>query len=449
MIRFRAIVSKLGIDRAIAYSSGSRILSGVTGLLTILFISECLSDVEQGFYYTFGSIIALQVFFELGLTNILTQFVAHENAHILWKNYKISSGANRNISRLGYLLKFTKKWYFIISLLFLFILIIGGIYFFVTYSPDNDYYLWMYPWLLVSSATAINLFVTPFLAILDGIGRINDTSKIKFYQQLIIPAVTWPMLTMGGGLYVVGIGQWCSVIFVIVYIRLSKLWVSLREINKIRIIEKVNYLHEIFPYQWKIALSWASGYFVFQLFNPVLFATSGPIIAGQMGMSLTAINGIAAFATSWISTKVPRFSELIALKQYNILDTLFNVTMRQLSIICGGMLISLFIFIVYINYMEFPIASRFLNIYPFVLLEIAVFANQHGNGWATYLRCHKKEPLLINSIVGAIACGLSTIILGKLYGVIGMTLGYCILRVSLTLWNYTVYKKKKACWHIL
>lgn len=99
--------------------------------------------------------------------------------------------------------------------------------------------------------------------------------------------------------------------------------------------------------------------------------------------------------------------------------------------------------------MEFPIASRFLNIYPFVLLEIAVFANQHGNGWATYLRCHKKEPLLINSIVGAIACGLSTIILGKLYGVIGMTLGYCILRVSLTLWNYTVYKKKKACWHIL
>ena len=34
------------------------------------------------------------------------------------------------------------------------------------------------------------------------------------------------------------------------------------------------------------------GYFIFQLFNPVLFATEGAVVAGQMGMTLAALNGI-------------------------------------------------------------------------------------------------------------------------------------------------------------
>lgn len=447
MNKLKRILKKIGVDTSIAYSSGSKILTGGSGFITIFFISLFLNEEEQGFYYTFGSIIALQVFFELGLTNIVTQFIAHENAHIIWENDHITGGDTLHISRLGHMLKFTKKWYSIITLLFFISILSGGIWFFYRYSPSSDYHLWIGPWMLVVSATAVNLFITPFLAILDGIGKIAQTSKIKFYQQLIIPIITWGAFICHGGLYVVGIGQWCAVIIVIILIKRSELWQTLKEINTINISEKIDYLKEVFPYQWKIALSWASGYFVFQLFNPILFATSGPIVAGQMGMSLTAINGIGAFATSWIATKVPIFSKLIALKNYSELDYLFNKTMKQLSIICGTMLIVFLCFIIVINYFDLPIASRFLGILPFTLLEIAVFANQHGNGWATYLRCHKREPLLINTIVGAITCGLSTVVLGKLYGVIGMVGGYCVLRIILTFWNYTVYKHKKLEWH--
>jgi len=442
-----SLVNRIGIDKSIAYSSGSKLISGSTGLLSIIFITIFLTEEEQGFYYTFGSIIALQVFFELGLTNIITQFVAHENAHIIWENNKILSGDEVSISRLGHMLKFTKKWYTIISIIFLFFILLCGIWFFDKYSPSSDYKIWLSPWILVTSATALNLFITPFLAILDGTGHIKDTSRIKFFQQLIVPIATWTSFVMGAGLYVVGIGQWCSVILTLILIFRSKLWNILIEINKIGITERIDYLKEVFPYQWKIALSWISGYFVFQLFNPILFATSGPIVAGQMGMSLTAINGIASFATSWISTKVPVLSHYIALKEYSTLDVIFNKTMKQLSMVCGVMLFALFCFVVVLNYFHLPLASRFLDLLPFLLLEISIFANQHGNGWATYLRCHKKEPLLVNSIVGAITCGLSTIFLGKYYGVIGMTSGYCILRIFLTYWNYSVYKSKKKTWH--
>ena len=70
------ITQKLGIDKAIFYFLLSRGLSISTALFTVFFIAKNLSPEEQGFYYTFGSIVALQVFFELGLTGIITQFVA-------------------------------------------------------------------------------------------------------------------------------------------------------------------------------------------------------------------------------------------------------------------------------------------------------------------------------------------------------------------------------------
>ena len=78
----RSIAKKIGMDKSIAYSSGARIVQGFTGVVSVFFITSFLTGVEQGFYYTFGSILALQVFFELGLTGIMTQYVAHEASHL-------------------------------------------------------------------------------------------------------------------------------------------------------------------------------------------------------------------------------------------------------------------------------------------------------------------------------------------------------------------------------
>ena len=61
----RRIAQRIGIDKAIAYTSGARIVQGVSGVGTMFFLSTFLTGVEQGFYFTFGSILALQVFFEL------------------------------------------------------------------------------------------------------------------------------------------------------------------------------------------------------------------------------------------------------------------------------------------------------------------------------------------------------------------------------------------------
>ena len=118
------IKNKIGIDKSIAYTSGSRIIQGFTGAASVFFITTFLTGIEQGFYYTFGSILALQVFFELGLTGIMTQYVAHEVSHLQLIENCYYEGELKYQSRLASLVHFCVKWYSVLAvLIFVFLMI--------------------------------------------------------------------------------------------------------------------------------------------------------------------------------------------------------------------------------------------------------------------------------------------------------------------------------------
>lgn len=446
------IAQRIGMDKSIAYSSGARIIQAFTGIVSIIFISKFLTGLEQGFYYTFGSIVAIQVFFELGLTGIITQYVAHEASHLTLNNQLQFEGEEKYRSRLGSLLRFSVKWYAIISILLLIVLIIVGFIFFEQYDKSEGAVSWRIPWILISIGTAIKLFQSPLTSLLMGIGKVKEMCKIGFYQQIILPTSAWIGLTCGFKLYVVGISTILAALIWNIYVSRTSMQRILINLWKERITERIQYMQEIFPYQWKIALSWISGYFIFQLFNPVLFATEGAVVAGQMGMTLAILNGIQALSLSWLNTKVPLYSQLIALKDYHQLDKIFKLMLKQMTSIYFFLLCIMLIGIWGIRYLniylgEEPLGNRFLPYIPMILMMISLFINQFINAWATYLRCHKKEPFLIFSICGGIACSLSTFILGKYLGLIGVTTGYCSISVALLPWGYYIYKTKKNEWH--
>lgn len=77
------------MDGAIAYSSAARIIQAVANLLTIFFIATLLSSDEQGYYYTFASVVGIQVFFELGFTGIMTQRQQIEKEQLLYDLYSV------------------------------------------------------------------------------------------------------------------------------------------------------------------------------------------------------------------------------------------------------------------------------------------------------------------------------------------------------------------------
>jgi O-antigen/teichoic acid export membrane protein len=442
----------LGLDKTIVLNIFSRIIQGTSGLIILYFIARHLSKEEQGYYFTFSSILAIQVFFELGLTGIITQYVAHENAHLKWTEKNNVIGNQESISRLSSLLRLIVKWYTLISLILFVTLILAGFIFFGSLNKNNLEIQWKNPWILLSIFTSISFLVSPILAFFEGLQKIYEVIKIRLIQQIINIGLYILFLNYDFKLYSAPIASILSFIVIPLWITkksnlriLKEIWINLS-------FSKINYLKEIFPFQWKIALSWVSGYFIFQLFNPVLFATEGPVIAGKMGMTLTVLNSIYALTFSWMSTKVPTFSRYIALRQFRRLDILFYKTLKQSASINGiGLILLLFIIMILQHYqvkiLNVSVSDRFLQ-YPFLIYMIVPFFFNHLiASWATYLRCHKKEPMLFQSIVIGSLCAFSTFYFGYKYGLYGITFGYMIVSFISLIWGYLIFISKKKEWH--
>jgi len=443
--------SKIGIDKTIGYTLSAKTIQAVGSIVSLSLIALFLSKEEQGFYYTFGSILAIQMFFELGFNSIITQYAAHESAYI--SKYEISTNEIelKAQSRLSSLLRFCIKWFSILSIgLFITLLVVGNV-FFKKYGHGINVN-WQLPWLFLVINTCFAFVLSPLLSFLEGIGRIKDMSKIRLIQQTVNLIVLWTMLSLDGKLYSAPIAGMCSLLVAFIILLFSDFRTILIKIWNLIDKWKVNYKNEIFPFQWKIAISWISGYFIFQLFNPVLFATDGAVVAGQMGMTLAVLNGLQSLSMSWISTKVPLFSNLIALKNFKRLDEIFKTTLKQsVSILALGLFI-MFLCIYFIRYFHIIvngmlIGERFLDYLPMFLMMAALILNQFSFSWASYLRCHKQEPYLLMSIVTGVLCILSTIFIGKYFGVIGITLGYFLITFCSVIWAYRTFLRKKHEWH--
>jgi O-antigen/teichoic acid export membrane protein len=446
------ILQKIGIDKSIAYTSSGRIIGGLGGVVTTLFIAQFLSKEEQGFYYTFSSVLAIQVFFEMGMNGIMTQYVAHEQSHLEWNGLKLV-GDYKYRSRLSSLLHFTIKWYMVIAILYFAALQIAGFYFFDKFDNSEGSVSWKTPFFLLTISSAINLFLAPLFCFLEGLGKVKEVAKYRFFQQVLGYAIVWGSFFFGAKLMTPAINSLTWVGIAIGAFMFSNFGKILRNIWTTKVTEKIRYSTEIFPFQWKIAMSWISGYFIFQLFNPILFATEGAVVAGQMGMTLNVLNAISSLSLAWTSTKIPKYSGLIEMKKYGELDSLFFKTTNQAALVNASCLLAFFIVVFAIRHFHVLIFSlylgdRFLDWLPMILMMIPIFTNQYINAWATYLRCHKKEPFLVQSVVMGLLCMVSALTLGKYFGLYGLCIGYCSLNVLVsTPWGLYTFVTKRKDWH--
>jgi O-antigen/teichoic acid export membrane protein len=431
-------VKYLGLDSTVLFTVLSRAIQASGGLFSIFLVLKFLSKDEQGYYYTFLSLLSIQIFFELGLSNIIVQYVAHEFATVSDEDLNISDPGK--LSKLSSLLHFFTKWYFILGIVLSGGLIITGIIFFRNFGLVKGID-WMAPWVILSISTGIMFITTFFLAFIEGLGRIKMVAKIRFIQQLFNVGSTCFLLITGAKLYTSGLSTLLVALVLIGFIAAKPVRGLLYQIWIVPPNDAFNYMEDIFPYQWRIAISWVGGFLIFQMFNPVLFAYSGAKAAGQMGATLAVLNGIISLSLSWVSTKVAFWSRLIALKNGEELNRSFKSTLFQSSAIN---LLAILVFYVAIKFVgpHFPdVANRFIPAFLLALFASTFFFNNIINCWATYLRCFKKEPFLIQASIVGILSGLSTYFLGKYYSLSGLIWGYFLITVLISLpLSYYIFK---------
>jgi hypothetical protein len=444
----KRIVSLTGLNRAIGFSLLTRGWQVIAGPISILLVTKFFSPEEQGFYYTFSSILALQVLFELGLAFVIQQFSSHEFASLTWGNKGQVNGAEVAVARFYAVIERSVVWYCWVALMLIVLILPFGLYFFSGQAEHAPLVAWRYAWTLLVFSAALYVPLIPVLAAIEGSGEVARVNKLRLIQVAAANLATWIAIASGAGLFstlsvfavnaLVGY-TWVARNYPLLLAQLRKKW-------GVEATKHFSWMREVWPMQWRIAVSWISGYVIFQLFTPILFYYQGPAVAGRMGISLVIANLTITFAQVWLQTNTPQMAQAVARKDWHELDRVFaRVFWQSTAVVCIGSILVLagLYFIA-----KFPLGQRFLPLQDMTCL-LAAFALSHVIGaFAYYLRVHKQEPFMQLSVIGAILVGSSLWFFGRTYGSSGMALSLLVINLAYgfpsALWLWIHLRKK---WH--
>lgn len=433
LLQWRAII---GIDFHVLVTLLFRGWSIVAGAVTVFFLPIWISPIEQGYYFTFGSILALQVFFELGLSQIVMQLVSHEVAHLTDTGDGHLAGNESHLGRLSSLARLINRWYGIAALLFLLVGGAAGAIFFIQ-KAAQPITAWLGVWVVLVVSTAFNLWLSPGLAVMEGCGKVGQVARLRLIQSVLGYAVLWCALLVGAGLWVVTVIPVISAVC-------TGYWLKshghmLRWLSN-RVVGLENQLHwrtEVLPLQWRIALSWASGYLIFNLFTPMVFSHHGAVEAGRLGMALTVFSAISTIGMSWINAKAPNFTMHIARGERRELNALFKSLFIRSNVVIALMSVGVVVVSWYLNFIELPVMTRIAPPRVLAVLALVTIVNSMVFSMAIYMRAHREEPMLIQSIVVGLMVA-AVVYFGSEIGVFSMMVFYMLVLIFISL-PWTIY----------
>jgi hypothetical protein len=421
------------IATAIKYTVIYRAWLIASGAMLVLFAPVWFTPIEQGLYFTFASLVAAHVLFELGAGFVLTQYIAHEHGAIKKESGYLDK-LNENF-RLKSIYGYTKFWFRLSTIFFTIFIGAGGFWFFST-KVESSNIDWLNPWLLLVVSSACNLYMQPHLIVMEGLGKVGLVSKIRTQQSIIGNLIMWGFLFNGYGLYAIFILPLVSGVTTYLYSRADKDLLSISKGGKPATLFK-----EIFPMQSKIALSWASGYFVFHAITPIIFSKIGMVEAGKFGLGLAALNGVQSIGTAWINVRGPQFANYIARKKYYALRVNFIRSFRMtiaMSLTGVGLV---WLGIIFMDTYVLNLALRFPSIEAMIPLGINGAVNTIIFCLALYMRSHKQEPLLVSSFFCAILSVVS-VYLASGFGFNEVCWAYALVTILIGLpWTYAIFRK--------
>jgi len=174
----------LGIDKAIAFTILARGWASLAGLVTVALIAHFMSPAEQGYYYTFGSLIALQIVFELGFSFVIMQVASHERAHLVFSPGGRISGNAASHARLASVLQKTIRWYTSAAVLLAVFLLTAGSHFFARHHHAGDNVAWHFPWYAAALSATVTFQIDPILSFMEGCGFVPNVARLRFAQAV-------------------------------------------------------------------------------------------------------------------------------------------------------------------------------------------------------------------------------------------------------------------------
>ena len=435
---FRKLLHRGGVNRAVFFSLATQVTRLVTGPIAMLMMIRHLTPEMQGYYYAFYGVVALQVFLEMGFSQNIVQFASHEFAKLRFTDDGRLEGDPASLSRLISLGRLAFMYYTVAAVLFLAAVGTGGYFFFKSSVTTGLPWQWVWWTLIIASAGA--LVINPAWSFLEGCNQVWRVARFRFWQSLGLFAVNVCSLAAGFGLFTATAIAWATLLSSLAYIAFA--WGKFfRQFRGAPTHERISWAREIWPFQWRIAVSWMSGYMTFEATAPVAFRYCGAMEAGKLGMTLQLLRMISGAASSWLNVRVPVFGILVASRDWIQFDLLWRrSTVQAIGVYLLG-LCCLPVGVRLLTYFIPAFPDRIADWKVFLALAIGMMAHLLMAAMAFELRAHKREPYMVTAVCCAITSVLLMVPFAKFWGIHGQSIGYgtaALLSLPPALWIYLV-----------
>ena len=438
------LLNTLGINRAVFFTLLNRGWGLLNGVVTIALVVTYLTAEVQGYYYTFLSLLMMQTLLEFGFGVVLIQFVSHEVAHLNLDESGKVGGDEVAKQRLASLIRLALKWYLILSLVFFFGLGVFGSWFLKPAASGVSVYR---PWWILCAGVGISVFAIPLRCLLEGSNQVYESQKIALVAGVMAAGAGWLAIVGGANLYALAIAAVVtgSISCGLLILRCRSFLGTLNSQRVADVVSSISWRREIWPQQWRIGLSWFSGYFMYQSFVPIAFRVQGPIVAGQLGVALQIYNANNLIAGAFLTAAGPRMGMLGAKRNYEGLRALVRKTWLQSTatalILSSTIVLSLFL----LKWLHLRQFNRFPPLLVVLIFLAVSIMQQLMAVETTAIRFQKIDPFVSNGILCAVLVLASNILAGVMFGQRGVSLGFAIVILGCALpWCHYLYGRALA-----
>ena len=398
-------VGLLSEYRGLLVVAGTRVGNIFLGLLLITLVSTKFTAVEQGYFYTFLSLVAAQYFFDLGVGHILANKAGRRlsDPQLRTANNPVAS-----------IVRFAIMWSVIASVSMY--VIVGSIGFFLFSKEVSADISLVSVWGIYCALGCCSLVFNLFTRLYEGIGLVQLVSIARFILAFLNVSLLYIFVRFDFGLviinYALAIALFCTFTS---FILLSK---QVR--NSFRgVLENsgtpLHWKSEVWPFQRKVAATWIFAYVVFQCQIPILYYFDGPVAAGRFGMCVQLFQALNSTANIFLTYKIKPWTSFAVNNEHEKLQKGFwRVTLLTICVTAMGVVTILLAYQIAVFY-DLAIVDRMLSFGLLALYALAAVLNQIFFSASYYFRAQEKEPVWILTALSALVIVAVPLYLGAAF----------------------------------
>lgn len=413
----------------------------MAGPITIVFLVGSLTLSEQGIYYALSTIMSIQLFFELGLLNILISQAGHQSSASLAATSALEKQTAAR--RMGQLIATSQSWFLVASSLYCVCAILFGWKALSAKAPPSD---WWLPLIALSVAAAATVAVSPRLAILEGAGYRSSVYRTRLFQMILGAVVVWVSLSSGLKVWALvastSVQLLCSLLLTEVFHRdfFAKQAVARKQSPATASNQEItgSWLTEVLPLQWRIALTSLVYHAATQFFTVIILEFDGDEEAGRIGMTLAITGAIQGMALTWLQTK---FSLVSAMHGAGNREAAGELWKRSAAISTGLIVLAMTVAIILVAALRLANRGwedRFIQPWQISVLGFGCVANHLVALQSFYVLSRKGRPFMLPGLVGPISTGMAVLVGGYFFSTSGVVCGYALTTACITLPLHTL-----------